>query len=374
MKDTMNSGPRTVTGASLPDKRALAEFVEALGDHAPNIERDIARLKSAPDREVVASLFRAVHNIKGDAALCRIELAVDIAHPIETLLARLRNDEIVFSDVLAEAILLALDRLELAAESLLADKPLADLRLGVLIGQLERLAASPAADLEARASELIEAVTGFRPAAAATTLFRARASSISSRTHSQAADDLRFFRGLADQFEARSLLFKGRTMRLLRLAMDTNLEMGKPVDPTQLEAAVYLHDVGMMFLSESVWLKVERMSEADKEMLRTHPATAAGILTRMDGWQAAAEMVAQHHEMPDGGGYPLGIGDDAISPGAKILSIIDAFEAVMLKHIHRGKNGSVLRAIAEINACHNQFSPRWITPFNAVIRRTLEAR
>jgi HD-GYP domain-containing protein (c-di-GMP phosphodiesterase class II) len=116
------------------------------------------------------------------------------------------------------------------------------------------------------------------------------------------------------------------------------------------------------------------MSEADKEILRTHPSTAAGILTRMDGWQAAAEMVAQHHEMPDGGGYPLGIRDEKISAGAKILSIIDAFEAVMLKHIHRGKNGSVLRAIAEINACQNQFSPHWITPFNAVIRRTLEAK
>jgi len=46
---------------------------------------------------------------------------------------------------------------------------------------------------------------------------------------------------------------------------------------------------------------------------------------------------------------------------------------VMLKHINRGKNRSVLRAIAEINACDNQFSPEWIEPFNRVIRRTLEA-
>jgi HD-GYP domain-containing protein (c-di-GMP phosphodiesterase class II) len=62
-----------------------------------------------------------------------------------------------------------------------------------------------------------------------------------------------------------------------------------------------------------------------------------------------------------------------ICDGAKILSIIDAFEAVMLKHIHRGKNRSVLRAIAEINACDNQFAPEWIEPFNRVIRRTVES-
>jgi len=45
----------------------------------------------------------------------------------------------------------------------------------------------------------------------------------------------------------------------------------------------------------------------------------------------------------------------------------------MLKHIHRGKNRSVLRAIAEINACDKQFAPEWIEPFNRVIRRTVEA-
>ena len=84
-------------------------------------------------------------------------------------------------------------------------------------------------------------------------------------------------------------------------------------------------------------------------------------------------MVAQHHEMPNGEGYPNALASKDICNGAKILAIVDAFEAVMLKHINRGRNRSVLRAIAEINACDNQFSPEWIEPFNKVIRRTLEA-
>ena len=115
------------------------------------------------------------------------------------------------------------------------------------------------------------------------------------------------------------------------------------------------------------------MSEQDKLALRNHPGFAAGLLQRMPGWEAAAEMVAQHHEMPDGQGYPDALNANAICDGAKILAIVDAFEAVMLKHIHRGKNRSVLRAIAEINACDRQFAPEWITPFNAVIRKTVEA-
>jgi len=130
----------------------------------------------------------------------------------------------------------------------------------------------------------------------------------------------------------------------------------------------------MMFLPESIWLKQERMREDEKQILHKHPADAAGLLSRMDGWSDAAKIVAQHHEMPDGQGYPVGLMAAQIGPGAKILAIVDAFEAVMLKHINRGRNRSVLRAIAEINACDNQFAPEWIEPFNQVIRRTVEAR
>ena len=139
----------------------------------------------------------------------------------------------------------------------------------------------------------------------------------------------------------------------------------------QLEAAVYLHDVGMMLLPESVWLKVGRDGRrkglaAQSPGLRRRPRTAHG---RLGGGRT--------HDCPaprDARWWRLSAGrqGDEICDGAKILAIVDAFEAVMLKHIHRGKNRSVLRAIAEINACDNQFAPEWIVPFNSVIRRTIE--
>ncbi|MCX7169512.1 MAG: HD domain-containing protein, partial [Proteobacteria bacterium] len=186
------------------------------------------------------------------------------------------------------------------------------------------------------------------------------------------ASDLEFFRTLAQQFETRSPHFAGRSGRLLKLALDTNQGAGQPVDPLQLEAAVYLHDIGMMFLPEPVWLKVGKLSDQDKQLLHAHPRMAAGLLERMEGWQAAAEIVAQHHEMPDGRGYPNGLKNHAICAGAKILAIVDAFEAVTLKHSDRGQSRSLLRAIAEVNACDNQFAGEWIVPFNTVIRRIVE--
>lgn len=363
---------RSIIAPVIQDREALEEFAEALDDRAPEVERDVARLKKAPvDRELIADLFRTVHNIKGDAALCKFELAVAIAHPIETLLARFREGALPFSDLLAELILLAIDRLELATNGLLSGKSLDNLKLLSLIQGLERLASAPAEKIDALGSDLIEEVTGFRAAAGNISGRTPRAST--QRDESIAtANDLHFFRSLAQQLENRSPLFKGRTMRILRLAQETNKANGSPVDPAQLEAAVYIHDIGMMLLPEVIWLKVGRLTDDDKLALRNHPGFAAGLLQRMNGWEGAAEIVAQHHEMPDGGGYPAQLGTLSICPGAKILAIVDAFEAVMLKHIHRGKNRSVLRAIAEINACDNQFAPEWITPFNNVIRKTIE--
>lgn len=365
---------RSIIAPVIADKEGLREFIEALTDHAPHIERDVARLKNTPnDREVVADLFRSVHNIKGDAALCKIDLAVAITHPIETILARFRGGEIEFTDFVAEAILLAIDRLELAAEALSSSKSLDGLRLLPLIQGLEKLALSAAPEIDACASELIEAVTGFRPSASASIPPRGRVSALPSGSKTRAADDLRFFRTLANQLEARSALFKGRTTRLLRLAQETNQLSGQKIDPVQLEAAIYMHDVGMMFLPESLWLKVDRISPEEKAKLNTHPEHAAGLLSRIEGWDAAAEMVEQHHEMPDGAGYPRALKGAQICDGAKVLAIVDAFEAVMLKHIQRGRNRSVLRAIAEVNACDKQFAPEWIEPFNRVIRRSFEA-
>ena len=359
----------SATKPVIQDREALEEFADALIDRAPNIERDVARLKKTPsDREITAELFRTIHNIKGDASLCKFELGAAIAHPIETMMSRFRDGEIPFSDLLAELILLAIDRLELATEALLSGRSIDNLSLTELLNGLQQLAQSNSGDVDQQCASLIESVTGFPPVIPEVFSRQVRM----GKMRSDDAADLQFFRTLALQYESRSPLFKGRTMRILRLALETNKTAGNLVDPRQLEAAVYLHDIGMMLLPESLWLRVGKITDNDKQILRNHPGFAAGLLQRMPGWEGSAEMVSQHHEMPDGQGYPTGLTANAICDGAKILAIVDAFEAVMLKHIHRGKNRSVLRAIAEVNACDRQFAPEWIAPFNNVIRKTVE--
>jgi len=362
---------QALTHPVIHDREALGDFADSLADHAPSIEQNMAKLSREPgNRVVVADIFRALHNIKGDAALCRVEIAGLVAHPIESLLTRLRSGEVSYTQLLGEVILLAVDRLELAIELLVAGKPVDHLKLASLVDGLEQMSLASQSDLDPAAARLIKAVTGFQPQST----LRASVGKLPTQkiTRNDITPDLLFFQSLALQFETRSPLYKGRTERIHQLALDANREAGAPVDATQLEAAVYMHDVGMMFLPEEVWLNVGNMSDEKRRILQSHPGFGAGLLERMGGWAAAAEMVRQHHEMLDGGGYPGKLKGDEICPGAKILAIVDAFEAVMLKHSTRGHNRSILRAIAEVNACNNQFAPEWIEPFNSVIRRMVE--
>ena len=60
--------------------------------------------------------IRDRHNIKGDAGLCKVDLAVSIVHPLETVLDRVRSSDLPFTDSIAQAILLTIDRLDLAME------------------------------------------------------------------------------------------------------------------------------------------------------------------------------------------------------------------------------------------------------------------
>ncbi|GHU34140.1 hypothetical protein AGMMS50256_27360 [Betaproteobacteria bacterium] len=368
----------------IKDVDALDGFTESLHEAMPGIERDISRLKQTPgDNETIRNLFSTIHNLKGVAGRGQIELADAITHLIEILLTRLHSSEIIFNNFVAEAILLAVDRLALAMESMSGNRSLENLRLVSLLQGLESLSTASPGDIKTVAGNLIEAVTDFRPAAESANLQNGqteiesrpleneRTESPIERAPSLISDDLRFFRLLADLLEGRSPLFKGRTLRLLRLATETNQVRDNVVDPVQLEAAIYMHDIGMMFLPDTLWLKVGRMTPEELAMLRKHTLYSSGLLSRMGGWETAAEIVAQHHEMPDGKGYPEGIAAASICDGAKILSIVDAFESIMLKHASHGINRSVLRAIAEVNACDNQFAPEWIGPFNQVIHRTL---
>jgi len=356
----------------------LEEFSESVQEKTFNITINIGHLRETPgDHAPGFVILRDLHSLKEGASLCGLELGVAITHHVGGLLSRFLDGRIPLSRPLSEGILLALDRLSMAVENLLHHDPLDDLKLMELLQHLEKANHVPPDEVDSVCGLMIESVTGFPSVLSGISHVTALSADSTKEQHPEqkhdVASDLQFFRSFALQLENRSPFFKGRTNRILRLALETNKAADSPVDPVQLEAAIYMHDMGMLLLPEQAWLKVGRLSAEDKLSLRNHPAYGAGLLQRMHGWEAASVMVAQHHEMPNGSGYPANLKGSEICPGAKIIAIVDTFEAVMLKHSHRGKNRSVLRAIAEVNACDDQFDVEWTHLFNQIIRRTIGA-
>ena len=91
-----------------------------------------------------------------------------------------------------------------------------------------------------------------------------------------------------------------------------------------------LHDAGMLRLPKQVTEKRGGLSEAEHQLIRSHPMTANKIVVKeLHFLDDVGNIVLQHHERWDGTGYPNHIAGDYIDIGARIVSIADAFEAMV---------------------------------------------
>jgi putative nucleotidyltransferase with HDIG domain len=96
-----------------------------------------------------------------------------------------------------------------------------------------------------------------------------------------------------------------------------------------LALGAVLHDLGMMPGAQITFHQTAPLSDQDWEEIKAHPRRGAELLQSLD--QVPAEvlpMVRQHHESPDGSGYPLGLQGSDIHPWARALRILDSYEAM----------------------------------------------
>jgi HD-GYP domain-containing protein (c-di-GMP phosphodiesterase class II) len=95
------------------------------------------------------------------------------------------------------------------------------------------------------------------------------------------------------------------------------------------------------------------------------------MLNKMQKWDEAATITYQHHERVDGKGYPEGLTENQIHDGAKILSIIDAFDAITQSRAYAASvKRPFIRAVLEINSqVGTQFSSVWVERFNLIVKK-----
>jgi putative nucleotidyltransferase with HDIG domain len=95
-----------------------------------------------------------------------------------------------------------------------------------------------------------------------------------------------------------------------------------------IEAAALLHDTGKIAVPEHILNKPGRLTPAEFETMKSHVDVGADILSAIDFPYPVVPIVAAHHENWDGSGYPNGLRGEAIPIGARILSVVDCFDAL----------------------------------------------
>ena len=102
-----------------------------------------------------------------------------------------------------------------------------------------------------------------------------------------------------------------------------------PNSMQHIEDAAILHDIGKVAVDDRVLNKVGKLSDEDWAMIRRHPVTGADLVMRMSILGKVAHWIRHHHERPDGKGYPDQLQGDEIPVESCIISVVDAYDAMV---------------------------------------------
>lgn len=379
------------------DSEILGDLLEEINELYEASEQTLIELEIKPaDNELQRALFRSIHTIKGDLGMVNFSPLIPLLQHVEDLLDFLRNGQIQYTSTMSDLVLLTLDRVKIFVESCISsgtaeyddqlfkhlvqhisrikpdNGPLHEKLLAESVLLLDPTLdakpdkSSPAQAPEEEGSESEDATVNIE----VNPLDSVGAPKELSK---ERQTDIIFFRALMEPIEARSMYWAGRGDRIAKLALLMNKLEGEPIDADQLLVACYVHDFGMAFMPLNILHKKDRLEIAEFNLLRSHVYKSSRLLEHLDQWNEARKIVMQHHERCDGSGYPLGLQDKDICEGAKLLAILDTFDALTHQRAHdTHRKRPKKRAVIEMNNMPDgQYSARWMKVFNKAMASLL---
>ncbi len=122
----------------------------------------------------------------------------------------------------------------------------------------------------------------------------------------------------------------GHLNRVAHWAKKIAEELSLPPESMQfMEDAAILHDIGKVAVDDRVLNKVGKLTDDDWTMIRRHPVVGAEIVGQIRYFNKVSHWIMHHHERPDGAGYPDRLGSDDIPIEAGIISVVDAYDAMV---------------------------------------------
>ena len=140
---------------------------------------------------------------------------------------------------------------------------------------------------------------------------------------------LRTIEGLAMAIEAKDHNTHDHLFRVRDYVTDIATTMGLgEADKKALQIAAFLHDIGKLAVPEHIINNPGKLTAEEFEKMKIHPSVGADILERVRFPYPVVPIVRSHHERWDGQGYPDGLCGEQIPLGARILSVVDCFDAL----------------------------------------------
>jgi HD-GYP domain-containing protein (c-di-GMP phosphodiesterase class II) len=118
----------------------------------------------------------------------------------------------------------------------------------------------------------------------------------------------------------------------VRVARKLNLNE-KEVSVIQYVASV--HDIGMTKISDEILSKTLNLTSEELVQIHQHPQAGNELIRPLEFVELVSKIILYHHERMDGLGYPMGLKGDEIPIGARILSVIDAYQSMTLTRAYR---------------------------------------
>ncbi len=162
--------------------------------------------------------------------------------------------------------------------------------------------------------------------------------------------------------------------RVSELCVEMAIALGwSKLDQNKIKTAGLLHDIGKIGISDSILNKPGKLNEEEYLELRNHPEIAYHILQSSPNTKELSEFAYSHHEKWDGTGYPRQLKGTEIIIEARIIAIVDAYDAITSSRSYR-EGQSKEAAIAELIQCkHTQFDPDLVDLFiEKVLHEKLE--
>ncbi len=149
---------------------------------------------------------------------------------------------------------------------------------------------------------------------------------------------------------------------------DLSLILGRALnlassDLDDLARGTLLHDIGKIATPDAILLKPGKLTKEEWVLMRTHAQAGYEIIKSSERLAPAAELILSHHEKFDGSGYPRGLTGKEICLGARIFSVIDAYDAMRSVRVYKDPIPAAEAVDEVIRCCGSHFDPEVVQVF-----------